>query len=293
MMIHMKNQIYIILIGTCLLVSGCTIKTGSFGAYTSTDQNIQFLVEKGQSHWEKRVNPEDAKMAQLFLSKAYDQDPNNGDVAELYSRACHYIGYYIETDPFKSDLLFMEGMESAWDFILATDSYQEGYALTNGDSTAKIIGGIENTSQELVPYLYWWVANFSRYLVTKPVMERLSQREIIETALHRILSLNPNFYYHGANRIFGGIYARLPGVDLIHSINNFEYSISGSPNYLGTYVIRAQYLHTKSGNRELFVKDLQFVLQSDPTLLPDVSPENLNEQEKAKTLLAMESSLFE
>jgi hypothetical protein len=58
-------------------------------------------------------------------------------------------------------------------------------------------------------------------------------------------------------------------------------------------VIRAQYLHTKSGNRELFVKDLQFVLQSDPTLLPDVSPENLNEQEKAKTLLAMESSLFE
>jgi hypothetical protein len=58
-------------------------------------------------------------------------------------------------------------------------------------------------------------------------------------------------------------------------------------------VIRAKYLHTKNSNRELFVKDLQFVLQADPTLLPDVSPENLNEQEKAKKLLVMESSLFE
>ena len=197
------------------------------------------MVDKGQSHWEKRVNPKDARMARLFLSKAYDQDPNNGDVSQLYARACHYIGYYVETDPAQSDSLFMEGMESAWDFIISTDAYQEGFALTNGDSTAKMIGGIENTPQEMIPILYWWVANYSRYLVTKSVMERLSQRDFIETALHRILALNPQSFYHGANRIFGGIYARLPGVELIHSINNFEYSISGSPNYLGTYVIRA------------------------------------------------------
>ena len=292
-MIHMTKQLFIIIVGICLLGSGCTIKSDTFNPFISSEKNIQFLVDKGQSHWEKRVNPKDARMARLFLSKAYDQDPNNGDVSQLYARACHYIGYYVETDPAQSDSLFMEGMKSAWDFIISTDAYQEGFALTNGDSTAKMIGGIENTPQEMIPILYWWVANYSRYLVTKSVMERLKQRDFIETALHRILSLNPQFFYHGANRIFGGIYARLPGVDLIHSINNFEYSISGSPNYLGTYVIRAQYLHTKNSNRELFVKDLQFVLQADPTLLPDVSPENLNEQEKAKKLLVMESSLFE
>jgi len=57
--------------------------------------------------------------------------------------------------------------------------------------------------------------------------------------------------------------------------------------------MRAQYFHTKSGNREKFVQDLQFVLQADPTLLPEVSPENLLEQEKARRLLANESALFE
>ena len=139
-MIHMKKQIFIIIVGICLLGSGCTIKSYTFNPFISTEKNIQFLVDKGHSHWEKRVNPKDAKMARLFLSKAYDQDPNNGDVSQLYARACHYIGYYVETDPAQSDSLFMEGMKSAWDFIISTDAYQEGFALTNGDSTAKMIG---------------------------------------------------------------------------------------------------------------------------------------------------------
>ena len=288
----MKKHFFIIL-AMGLMGSGCSTKQGNFSPYFSTEKNIHFLVEKGQAHWEKRVDPQEAEMARIFLSKAYNLDPNSRDVAALYSRACHFMGYYIEDDATKSDSLFLEGMETAWDFILATDAYQEGFALTEGDSTAKMIGGIENTPQEMIPVLYWWVANYSRYLVTKSVMERLAQRDVIETTLHRILAGNPSFFYHGANRIFGGIYARLPGVELAHSQNNFEKSIVGSPNYLGTFVIRAQYLHTKSGDREQFEKDLQFVLQADPTLIPEVSPENLYEQEKARKLLEKARSLFE
>ncbi|MEA1881946.1 MAG: TRAP transporter TatT component family protein [Candidatus Marinimicrobia bacterium] len=288
----MKRHLIIIL-AMGLLGLGCSTKPDSFSQYFYTEKNIQFLVEQGQSYWEKRVNPEEAEMARLFLSKAYNLDPNNGEVSALYSRACHFMGYYIEDDPVKSDSLFLEGMKTAWDFILATNAYQEGFALTDGDSIAKMIGGIENTPQDMIPVLYWWMANYSRFLVTKSVMERLAQRDIIETALHRILALNPSFFYHGANRIFGGIFARLPGVDLNHSENNFEKSITGSPNYLGTFVLRAQYLHTKSGDREQFVKDLQFVLNADPTLIPEVSPENLIEQEKARKLLEKEEFLFE
>ena len=74
----------------------------------------------------------------------------------------------------------------------------------------------------MVPLLYWWISNFSKYLITKPVMIRLQSRDVIETSLHRILALQPDFFYHGANRIFGGIYARLPGLDLSYSVNNFD-----------------------------------------------------------------------
>ena len=180
----------------------------------------------------------------------------------------------------------------AWDYFISTESFQQGSALSEGDDKEKIIAGIENISDDLVPLLYWWVENYSSYLMTKPVMDRLENRDKIETALHKMLSIKPDFYYHGANRIFGELYSRLPGVDLIHSENNFQKAITGSPNYFATYVSRAEYFHTKNGDREKFIEDLQKVLNMDPTILPEVSPENLFEQEKAKILLSKEGSLF-
>lgn len=289
----MNKQLITILLGTTLFYKGCTTNTSTFSQYISKQRNIQLLVKQGRTHWEQRVDVKNARTARLFLSKANALNPDDQTVAALYARACHFIGYYIEDDPTRSDSLFIEGMDTAWEFIISTDAYQEGVALSEGDSNAKKIAGLENASQDMVPMLYWWVSNYSRYLLTKPVMERLQQRDIIETVLHRILALQPDFFYHGANRIFGGIYARLPGVDLNHSVTNFDKSIQGSPNYMGTYVIRAKYLYTKSGNREAFVNDLQNVLNADPTILPEVSPENLFEQEKARSLLAEVSSLFE
>ena len=289
----MNKQLISILLGITLFYKGCTTNTSTFSQYISKQRNIQLLVKQGRTHWEQRVDVKNARTARLFLSKANALNPDDQTVAELYARACHFIGYYIEDDPTRSDSLFIEGMDTAWEFIISTDAYQEGVALSEGDSNAKKIAGLENASQDMVPMLYWWVSNYSRYLLTKPVMERLQQRDIIETVLHRILALQPDFFYHGANRIFGGIYARLPGVDLNHSVTNFDKSIQGSPNYMGTYVIRAKYLYTKSGNREAFVNDLQKVLNADPTILPEVSPENLFEQEKARSLLAEVSSLFE
>ena len=289
----MNKQLISILLGITLFYKGCTTSTSTFSQYISKQRNIQLLVKQGRTHWEQRVNVKNARNARLFLSKANELDPDDQVVAALYAQACHFIGYYIEDDPVDSDSLFVEGMDTVWEFIISTDAYQEGVALSEGDSNAKKIAGLENSSQDMVPMLYWWVSNYSRYLLTKPVMERLQQRDIIETVLHRILALLPDFFYHGANRIFGGVYARMPGVDLNHSVTNFDKSIQGSPNYMGTYVLRAKYLFTKSGNREAFVNDLQNVLNADPTILPEVSPENLFEQEKARSLLAEVSSLFE
>ena len=289
----MKNFNVIIFFSLIFMNTSCITKTGSFNRYVSKEKNIQFLVDQGQLYWDKRVNIKDANLAKLFLSKANDLNPYNAEIVELYAQACHFVGYYIESNSNKSDSLFIEGMNTTWSFIIGTNAFQEGAALFEGDSTEKKIAGIANISKGMVPALYWWVSNYSRFLAKKPVMDRLQSRDIIETALHRILSLEPDFFYHGANRLFGGIYARLPGVELSLSMNNFDKAISGSPNYLGTYVVRAEYLHTKSGNREAFTKDLQMVLNADPTLLPNISPENLFEQEKAKQLLLKEATLFE
>ncbi|MBT5440694.1 MAG: hypothetical protein HOK88_05140, partial [Candidatus Marinimicrobia bacterium] len=253
---HSVKKFNVIIFFSLIFISfSCSSKTETFNKYVSKEKNLQFLVAQGKLHWDKRVNIKDANLAKLFLSKANELNPDNAEIVELYARACHFVGYYLQSNLDKSDSLFIEGMNTTWSYIISTNAYQEGAALFDGDSTGKKIAGITNISKEMVPILYWWASNYSRYLSKKPVMDRLQSRDLIETALHRILSLEPDYFYHGANRLFGGIYARLPGVELNLSVNNFDKAITGSPNYLGTYVVRAEYLHTKSGNREAFTKD--------------------------------------
>ena len=190
----MYKKLFIIL-NIILYLSGCGYNSKTYSPYLSKTKNIQFLVEQGKINWEKRVNTDEASRSKLFLSKAYALDPDNDEVAILYSRACHFIGYYLEKDPIKSDSLFREGMDIAWDFIISTDSFQEGSAFNEGNDKEKIVAGIENISDELLPVLFWWVENYSNYLLTKPVMDRLENRDKIETALNQILSIKSSIRF--------------------------------------------------------------------------------------------------
>ena len=92
----MKRYRATILVGLFIIITGCISKRDSFNLYLSKQKNIQFLVDQGLSHWGKRVNAKDAEMAKLFLSKANDLNPDNGEVASLYAQSCHFLGYYIE-----------------------------------------------------------------------------------------------------------------------------------------------------------------------------------------------------
>ncbi len=275
-----------------LLIIGCSHRA-SVAKKANLEMNLQFLIDQGKQHWEKRVDPEEARKARFFLSKAYLIDPDNLEIAALYSRACQFVAYYIETDPALQDSLYIEGRDAAWNVISSARTFKDGFQSASGDSTAKLIDGLERLPMDYIPVLYWWIANSARYFSSKPVIERLNHRDEIETGLHRIQALKPDYFYGGPNRIFGGIFARIPGVELSLSESYFKQSIKESPNYLGTYVLRARFLHTKTGNREQFNKDLNYVIQADPTALPEVMPENLLEQGNAKALLAQETYLFE
>ena len=287
----MKAFQYILFV--LLLFSGCATKSPISNRYVSKKKNIEHLAKLGKSHWEKRVDHKDAKLSNHFLSKAVELDPKNSDIMVLYSRSCYFIGRFSAINDKSADSSFINGFTKSWHYIINSKDFQNGFKSIDGDSVAKTIAGLENLSEHLLPVAYWWAENYTSYLLTKPVLERMENREIIETMLHRILSINPEYYYHGANRIFGSFYAKLPGVNLDQSKNNFDKSISSEPAFMTSYIMRAQYLHTKNGDRDSFIEDLQFVLNTDPTKLPEASPENLFEQEKAKTLLAKKESLFE
>jgi len=263
---------------------------------TSTNANrldYEYLIKEGELYWEKRVNPKSAKMATLYFEKAFELNPQNFELTVSLSRAYYFQGYYIEIDPAKRDTLYLKGASAALTGFQNTAFFQSFDDTASIDNLKLQITAIRKAPVETIPALYWWAANFGRYLTTKPVLKRIESREIIETAMHRIATLDEDYYYGGPTRFFGTFYSRLPGVPLDRAKSNFDQSLSDSPDYLGTRVLRARYYHTKLGNQDLFEEDLKYVINADPSILPDAMPENLFEQEKAKELLKHTSILFE
>ena len=157
----------------------------------------------------------------------------------------------------------------------------------------KVTAALAAVEKEYINALFWWAANMGRYLSTKSVRMRLDYREMGEAVMHRVLALDPDYFYGGPYRFFGALYARLPGVELSRSEEYFQKAITAYPDYLGTYVLRAKFLHTKSGDREKFRADLEYVMNADPAQIPDVMQENLVEQKFARQLLDQEDLLFE
>ena len=72
------------------------------------------------------------------------------------------------------------------------------------------------------------------------------------------------------------------GGDLDRSRQHFEYSIGQQPNYFGTRVLMAENLAVKLQDREMFVEQLQYVIDGDPSALEGAEPENAVEQRKAR-----------
>lgn len=256
----------------------------------SDSSNINF--EKGKENWEKRANKNNIYESLKYLTKAIKENGENFEKSKLMSQACHFTAEYIEDDETKSDSLYLLGKDIAWNFLIKTDSYIKGFNSFIGDVVDKKIAGIDNISENDIEVLFWWVKNYVSFIANKPVTERLTAREEIETALYRVLSQKPDFYFGGCHQIFGILYARLPGVELNKSISQFETAITKGPDFFGNYVARAKYLYPRVSDKESFEKDINYIISLDPSTVPEIAPENLMEQEIAKKLLQKSSNLF-
>ncbi|MFH1852293.1 MAG: TRAP transporter TatT component family protein [Candidatus Neomarinimicrobiota bacterium] len=274
-----------------LLLAGCQFPATQekFAAI----QNSKFLESQGWKYWEKRHQENQARMAYTFFKRAAEVDFDNQELMVQYSRACYFIGHYIENDPALKDSLFREGLTAGKTALYLSPVFSAAFENANGDTNLREIAAISAAPPELIDALFWWSANLGRYMAYKPAISRIKYQEHIETTLHRILALKPDYYYGAAYRFFGALYARIPGIELSRSKDYFDLAVAKHPEYLGTYTLRAEFYHTKAGNREQFHRDLVKVIESNPTVLPDVMAENMFEQEYARRLLEREHLLFE
>ena len=257
------------------------------------NQNIDFIIEQGENIWEQRSDSNSISKAEHFINRAHKERPNNLDLSVLLAKIIYTRAYFFETRNETKEELFLKASLICKNAVLVHPDFSFIFNQSQGDSSFKIMSVLAEAPQSVVPGLFWWATNLGRYLNNKPVLERLKQRELLEIIMHRILTIDPGFYYSGPYRFFGALYTRIPGVELSQSETYFDQALLANPGYLGNAVHMAEFYHQKAGNREQFNSILNQVINTDLTNYPELMSENFLYQDKARSLLKKETVLFE
>ena len=256
-------------------------------------KNVEFLVQQAKQLWEQRSDSNSVIKANYILGLANDVEKNNMKIANIYSRSLFFQGIFLERNKVKKDSLFLKGAEIAKNSILNDSLFQSTFNETIGDDDFKMLSALSLAPKELLPSMYWWATNKLWYLNNKPAIERINHRELLEVIMHRIIALEPDYLYGGPYRFFGIFYSRIPGVEISQSKNYFEKAISSYPNYFGNKVQMSEFYHQKAENKNSFQNQLNSIISIEPTIDPEIIPENIFYQKRAILLLGQKETLFE
>ena len=251
------------------------------------------LISQANSYWNQRTDAKALDKAENLILKVLEKKPNQIEHVVLLAKIKFTKAYFQVSNPNKGNMLFFEASELCRKAVINHPDFLAKYNSVTGDSTEKLFSSLSKVPNSMLPGLYWWGKNLAHYLNSRPVIERLSSRELLEVIMNRVLTLDPGFHYGGAYRFFGMLYTRIPGMDVEQSFSYFDQAIKSNPHYLANSVFLADFYHQKAGNREQFNKILTSVISTNLTTHPEVMNDNWFFQKKAQKLLENESSLFE
>ena len=251
------------------------------------------LISQANSYWNQRTDARALDKAENLILKVLEKKPNQIEHVVLLAKIKFTKAYFQVPNPNKGNMLFFEASELCRKAVINHPDFLAIYNSVTGDSTEKLFSSLSKVPNSILPGLYWWGKNLAHYLNSRPVIERLSSRELLEVIMNRVLTLDPGFHYGGAYRFFGMLYTRIPGMDIEQSFSYFDQAIKSNPHYLANSVFLADFYHQKAGNREQFNKILTGVINTNLTTHPEVMNDNWFSQKKAQKLLENESSLFE
>ena len=282
-----------------LLFTGCGKKPGSYAVKTaadtvstSTENATASALEKADSMWSERGNKDRLNETLALYEDALSTDSQNKHILGRLVRGWYFMGDVHESDK--------TAKMSAWDKAVSfgntcleqSESYSAGLAETNKKGEA--IKTIEDTS--FVPCIYWYASSLGKWAKLNGIVQSLKHKSTFVGFMERVEQLNSEYFYGAPYRYWGAYYSVLPGFagrDLDRSKENFDKSLNIAPEYLGTYLLLADNWARNSQNVEEFDQAVQYVLASDPNVLPaDLLPENQAELAKAQKLWDDRESIF-
>lgn len=246
-------------------------------------------VAAGDAAWAGRVEEAKLREAIEHWEKAVAIKNNDHETYAKLSRA-----YYFLADGF----LFFDEAKRA-EFLATHEKGQavaeQGLRALSADfekrrnAGTKIEDAVMKLGREAVPLMYWFDVNLGKWAKAQDISTTLKHKDRIFKIMSRVYELDPDYFYGAPDRYFGSYYAVAPsfaGGDLEKSNTYFQQSLKKAPNYLATHVLIAEVYAPKVSDRELYERELKFVLDTPANIIPELEPEHVIEKKKAEKLLA-------
>ncbi|MBN21179.1 MAG: hypothetical protein CL678_07815 [Bdellovibrionaceae bacterium] len=240
----------------------------------------QWMAE-GYAHWKKRHIRSELEKALLKFKAVSKIAPEDLDSLILLSRG-HFI---------LADAHLHENSEKmkAWEKgifwgerAMATFPGFKSKVKENFDEAVSVL------PRSFVDAIYWTAANLGSWVKDSNIATQLKYKSRIRSMIKKVEDLDPKYFYGAVNRYWGAYYAIAPffaGGSMEKSSESFKKSFSSQNHYLGSHVLFAETYAARKGNKELFKKELEWVINADPTVLPEIIPEQIIEQRKARAML--------
>jgi tetratricopeptide (TPR) repeat protein len=247
--------------------------------------NVQVLLEKADALWEQRA--EQAKLEEAI--KAYEEviavDPNNLEVLTKLSRAYYLLadGYLEGGDVERQLETYNKGAQYG-EMAMALDPEFKKRV----ESGAKIEDAISVLDNKYIGAIYWSASNLGKWAKKKGFLTLLKYKDKARKMVQKVLEMDEKYFYGAPHRYFGAYYALAPafaGGDLKKSEEHFNKSLEIAPDYIGTWVLKADTLDVKLQDKELYRKDLEKALEIPAESIPEILPEQNAEKRKARLFL--------
>ena len=274
------------------LFTGCGKKPGAYSVNTAAEATSSNALSQADAMWEQRGDK--AKLAETLAlyEQALASDAQNKHVLGRLVRGWYFMGDAHEQEK--------EAKMAAWDKAVSFGNVclelNENYKSTLEQTKDKGESVKAINEQADVPCMYWYASSLGKWAKLNGILQSLKHKPTFVGFMKRVEELQPDYFYGAPYRYWGAYYSVLPsfaGRDLNASKTNFDKSIEIAPEYLGTYLLLADNWARNSQNVEEFDQAVQYVMASDPSVLPaDLLPENMAEMTRAQQLWNDRSGIF-
>ncbi len=249
-------------ISRSLLVAVATVLviTGSAGVTPAAD-----MVARGDALWKQRDSREKTFRAIEAWEKALKSSPGDVELMVKIGRAYHWAS---ELLPRNKDKLIVEDCE-------------KGLELT--EKALKL-------NPDHIGANHWHMVLQGEMTENKGILSGFNFGSAIRKTM--IIARQDDTHYHGSiYRYWGKVLYYIPGIvgrffkfELADSVACCERAIEISPNFFENHLYLAE-TYLKMDKDEKAKKELEWIVNTDPEVLPDYAPENRLSKRRAEKLL--------